>query len=775
VLNRSRWAPGKARSRANDLACARMGVVDLTAGMRMDTARGDVVVCVPLYGAHDHFARCLSSLLAHTPADVALLVADDATPDPASRALVEELQAAGALHHTITWLRRDENAGFVGNVNGAFDAAAPADVVIVNSDVVVAAGWLDGLRDATYSDTNIATATALTNHGTIVSVPHRNIPVASLPQAVTLDTAAERIRASSQRLRPRIPVAIGHCLYVRRTAWELVGGFDGAFAPGYGEEVDFSQRCLAMGMQHVVADDVLVAHHGNASFDALEQRSALQLAHEQIINTRYPYYAQVIANAQRDPVSPLARAVGHAARVLRGLRVTIDARILGSMLTGTQVHVLELIAALARTGEVRVRVLLPDVPGDYVDTALAGLTRVERIIEADIPDIELDDLVHRPWQVTDVKDVKLLARLGERIVLTQQDLIAYRNPSYFASAREWLSYRQLAAEAMALSASTLFFSEHARADALREDLVPAERTGVIHLGTDHRVALPSPNPRAPAGVEVSGRPYLLCLGTDFRHKNRLFALRLLDVLRERHGWDGRLVLAGPRVTYGSSSAEEAAFRAARPRLDAAVVDLPAVGEPEKAWLIGNCAAVVYPTTYEGFGLVPFEAAEAGRPCLFAALTSLAEVLDDDAALLVPWDVEASAERAIGVLTDPALAEAQVARVRASAGRFDWDTTGRELVSAYHDALGRPAPLAARVLADGVVADARYWGLRAEIGGAGMSLVEPRRGLLPTDAQRGLAALARRRATRWAIVGPLRFFGRFGQSSRAQRNGSDRDA
>ncbi len=634
-----------------------MGVVDLTAGTRMDTARGDVVVCVPLYGAHDHFARCLRSLLAHTPADVPILVADDAGPDPASRALVDELAAAGALHHEITWLRREHNAGFVDNVNGAFDAAAPADIVIVNSDVVVAAGWLEGLRDATYSDTNVATATALTNHGTIVSVPHRNIPVASLPQDVTLDTAAQRIRASSQRLRPRIPVAIGHCLYVRRSALELVGGFDRAFAPGYGEEVDFSQRCLAVGLQHVVADDVLVAHHGSGSFGAVDGRSALQLAHEQIVNTRYPYYEDVIRDAATDTSSPLARAVGHASRVLRGLRVTIDARVLGPMLTGTQVHALELIAALARTGDVRVRVLLPDVPGAYVDIALGGLPNVERIVEADIADVELDDLVHRPWQATHVKDVELLARLGERIVLTQQDLIAYRNPSYFASADDWLAYRKLAAEAMALSALTLFFSEHARADALREDLVPAQRTSVIHLGTDHRVALPSTTPRAPLGVDAS-TPYLLCLGTDFRHKNRLFALRLLEALRERHGWEGRLVLAGPRVTYGSSSAEEASFRVARPQLDAQVVDLPAVGEPEKAWLIANCAAVVYPTTYEGFGLVPFEAAEAGRPCLFAALTSLAEVLEDDAALLVPWDAQASADRAIGVLTDPEQAEAR---------------------------------------------------------------------------------------------------------------------
>src|SRR5205823_13774474 len=112
----------------------------------------------------------------------------------------------------------------------------------------------------------------------------------------------------------------------------------------------------------------------------------------------------------------------------------------------------------------------------------------------------------------------------------------------------------------------------------------------------------------------------------------------------QHGWDGVLVLAGPRVSHGSSAAEEAAFLATRSDLSDAVVMLPAVGEAEKEWLLQRCAAVLYPTTYEGFGLMPFEAAAHDRPCLFAAHTALAEVLPTELAMLVPWDAHASAAR-----------------------------------------------------------------------------------------------------------------------------------
>lgn len=750
------------------LACGGMAITDLAPAERIELSRGDVVVCVPLYSAHDHFVRCLRALLEHTPTSVPILIADDATPEPASRAFVDELQASGAIEHELVWLRRTANGGFVENVNDAFRASAPADIVLVNSDVVVAAGWLEGLRDAAHADSTIATATALTNHGTIVSVPHRNRPQGALPQDITLADAAARVRHGAPRLRPRIPVAIGHCLYIRRTALDLVGEFDTTFSPGYGEEVDFSQRCLAMGLQHVVADDVFVAHHGGGSFDELGQRSETQVAHERIIDTRYPYYAPIIEHVAADSSSPLAHAVAGASRALRGLRVTIDGRALGPALTGTQVHTLELVAALTRTGAARVRVLLPEQVGDYVSPALASLPDVEKLSVRDAEDAEPDDIVHRPWQVNSVEDLVLLHNLGARVVLTQQDLIAYRNPSYFPDADAWLEYRRLAAQVMGVAAMTLFFSRHAHDDALAEELVPPGRARVVLIGTDHRVAVQRPQPTAPAGHDLGDRPFLLCLGTDFRHKNRLFALRVLEALAERHGWPGRLVLAGPHVQFGSSSADEAAFLAARPQLRESVVELPAVTEPEKAWLMSHCVAVMYPTTYEGFGLVPFEAADAGRPCVFAHQASLGELVEEEAALIVPWDAAATADRMIGVLTDAEQAERQLQRVRDSGSVLTWDRTGRELVAAYEEALTLPSRTALRA---GGPVDARYWTLRNQIGPTGLSLVGPDRvegPLLPVGAQRGLAALARRPITRQIVVGALRFFGGLGGGG--SRNG-----
>src|SRR4051795_10986101 len=101
-----------------------MPVQELKPGDVLSARRGDVVVVIPLFGAHELFVRCLSTVLAHTPADVTILVADDAGPDPASRRWADELALGG---RDVRWLRQPQNLGFVGNMNAAFATAAPAD------------------------------------------------------------------------------------------------------------------------------------------------------------------------------------------------------------------------------------------------------------------------------------------------------------------------------------------------------------------------------------------------------------------------------------------------------------------------------------------------------------------------------------------------------------------------------------------------------------------------------------------------------------------------
>ena len=135
--------------------------------------------------------------------------------------------------------------------------------------------------------------------------------------------AAARVRGASLGLHPRIPVAIGHCVLIRRSALDLVGAFDLAFSPGYGEEVDFSLRCAERGLVHVVADDVLVLHHGGASFGGGGKRTQGQHDHDVLVNNRYPYFPAWVGWVSNDLRNPLGRAIAAARSALVPLSVTI--------------------------------------------------------------------------------------------------------------------------------------------------------------------------------------------------------------------------------------------------------------------------------------------------------------------------------------------------------------------------------------------------------------------------------------------------------------------
>ena len=719
-----------------------MSVHWIEPGASIGARRGEAVVCIPVFGAHEAFVSCLRTVLEHTSEEVPILICDDASPDSRSQDFVRELGELGTSGHQIFYIRRERNVGFPLNVNAGFASAAPADVVVLNSDCMVADGWLEGLRDAAYTDSRVATATALTNHGTLVSIPDRQ-PRSRLPVDWNLDDAAAAVRLHSLRIRPCLPTAIGHCMFIRRSALELVGDFDPAFSPGYGEEVDFSQRCIRSGLSHVLADEVLIFHQGGGSFATNGKRNPIQDRHERTLAARYPYYHDAVQALEQDVAGPLARALSAARRALKGLTVAIDARILAAATTGTQLHVLELIAALARTEEVRILAIVPDKLNPWAALALGSLNQVELVTRKGAAPLRRDraDLVHRPFQINTEEDLSFLSALGERLVITNQDLIGYHNPSYFRDADAWMGYRQTTRAALSVADRVVFFSAHARNDALAEDLVDPSRANVIHIGVDHKACGPVPVPTAPRGADrlPDGSEAILCIGTDFRHKNRLFALQIVEQLQIRHDWNGVLLMVGPQVAEGSSIPEEAQMLALRPRVARAVLEFAAVDEAEKAWLYRRSRLVLYPTVHEGFGLVPFESAVHGIPCMWAKGTALSEVLPDSAAAIVPWNAEMSADRALELLRDEAVRRQNLGAISEAASGLTWDATAAKLIALYTETCDAPASALER----------RHGLMTGVLSEDAVRLIGPG-GALPSDVERPLLALA----THPQIGGPM---------------------
>ncbi len=650
------------------------------------------VVIVPVFNSYNDVVRCYEAYFRNTPADVPLLVVDDRGWDRRPFEVLREVFARSAPAHDVVVLEQISNKGFLLTMNDAFVAAGRADIVILNSDVIVGPEWLPRMREAAYSSSTVATVTALTNHGTIVSVPKRNIATDDVPGGLSVDEAARRVAAGSPKLRPRIPTAIGHCTYVKRAVLDVVGPFDPAFSPGYGEEVDFSQRALAAGFEHVVADDVFVFHKGGSSFGRSAAMDKRKFEHEQIIQNRYPYYGPWVRRASTDDYSPLAAALLAARRSLQGLIVAVDGMCLGPLPAGTQVVVVETARALAQREDVHeVLVYTPLEVPDYVSQAFAGQPKITIRRTAGLGRWhgEKAHVAYRPYQVRDTDELEWLRSIGDRVVVNQLDLIAYHDAAYFGRDEQWRAYRDLAKlSAFAVDGLT-YLSKHSREAARAEGLLPEDKPNrVIYCGTEHTALVPLISTQPP-GTRSAEPGFLLCLGVSYLHKNRLFALAVLAELH-RQGWRGSMVLAGAQPPDGSSLAEEAKFLMQRPELAPFVVNLGMISEAEKVWLYQNAGLVLYPTISEGFGLVPFEAAHFGVPCLSTRQGSLAEVLPEDIPAIDDFDASVAAETARTLLEDPAAARKLVDQMLGKGTEFNWSRVASDVMQVLQQVTARPA-------------------------------------------------------------------------------------
>jgi GT2 family glycosyltransferase/glycosyltransferase involved in cell wall biosynthesis len=647
----------------------------------------DVVVCVPVFEAYDDVVQCLAALVSHTAADVPLLVIDDGSTEPRLHTL-----SFDTSHDVIIW-HQPVNGGFVATVNAGLRATGRSDVVVVNSDVIVGPGWLERLKATAYTSSTVATVTPLTNHGTVLSVGGgRNSPSRRLPDGFMPAQAAERVAQVSRLLRPVIPTAVGHCIYFRRSALEVVGLLDEAFSPGYSEEVDFSQRAIARGLVHLCADDVFVFHKGGSSFGRSEAVTKLILDHDDLIGKRYPYYFSWIRATAQDPYSPLAAALLVANAAIAGLRVIVDGWCVGPTMMGTQIVVLETVCALARHPQVSEVTVV--VPQSISASSKATLEQSgAKVVVGHGPEHSLHmalpgDLVYRPYQVTRMADLEWLLAAAPRFVVCQMDCIAYNNPAYFADLGQWATYRRVNQLTSQVADGLTFLSESVLTQARSSGLLPdATVTATVYSGTD-RLLSPSA-PRTPIGISESLSGFFLCLGASYKHKNRVLALRIWAAAREQ-GWTGDLVLAGPTPPDGNSLMDEDAFLLEHPDLSRGVWRLGALSEAEKNWLYARAALVLYPTISEGFGLVPFEAAAHNVPCLSTRAGSLDEILPTDVPTIDLGDVSSTARLAMEMAEEGPLRIAVCRSLNLRGADFTWAATADRLVEFFWEVIGRPS-------------------------------------------------------------------------------------
>ena len=271
------------------------------AAVRVDL-RPPADVVIPVHGHPAIVLACLESVLASVQGNSRVMVVDDASPEPELTAALDRMAGAKRIH----LLRHDRPMGFPASANAGMEACPGRDVVLLNSDTMVPAGWLERLREAAYHAPDIGTVTPFSNNASILTYPTPGEPGPEPDKETTVRLDRLTARANGQAVT-EIPVGVGFCLYIKRACLDAVGMLRAdIFAQGYGEENDFCLRARGLGWRHVALPGVFVGHRGGASFGSAANH--LRMRNDAILNRLHPGYADLVqAFLTADPLAEARR------------------------------------------------------------------------------------------------------------------------------------------------------------------------------------------------------------------------------------------------------------------------------------------------------------------------------------------------------------------------------------------------------------------------------------------------------------------------------------
>ena len=241
----------------------------------------NVDIIIPIYNAYEDLKLCLESIYKFTNLQYhRLILINDNSPDERIRQFLDGQQREGVIviHNSV-------NKGFSNNINIGMAQSDNNDVILLNSDTVVTENWVEKLLECAYSDKSIGTVTPVSNNATLCSVP-QFCEENTLNEGMSIDDAGEIVERCSFKAYPRITVAHGFCMLVKREVIDCIGNFDAeTFGRGYGEENDFCNRAEQAGYHHVMCDNTYIYHSGTKSFISKEKEEYIK-AHERILRER---------------------------------------------------------------------------------------------------------------------------------------------------------------------------------------------------------------------------------------------------------------------------------------------------------------------------------------------------------------------------------------------------------------------------------------------------------------------------------------------------------
>jgi len=617
-----------------------------------------VCVVVPIYNNFDTAKECIKRVLKFTNLQVQILVIDDGSTEG------EFNKLEGMDSHRIQHIRNPQNIGLVESLNNAIEICDPKDLIILNSDVFVYEDWLENLYLEAYENDLIATVTAMADKGGIASVQvgDRNLGDTSEEDFININKYLSRIPSNSQI---SIPVGVGHCLYVKRTALNLVGKFDLRYSPGYGEEVDFCLRCVKIGFIHVISQKVLVRHKEGVSFGG--RRKKLQITHDKKIEEKYKFYRKYLESFDENKENKINLFL-KILTFTSGFNVLIDGRILENRYkTGTSKVAISLIEEFAKNKSKKYNYTVitnnRHVSDEMSKLGLStvGIKELNDVIKGE----NKYDVLIRFDMISSQNELVAILNWAHKFCYMYLDAIAYDNPFYFKSMDDFVTLRK-SHELINLFADQVYFNSRFASEQFKRIFSANEisENFIVFNGlnqTHHSKVKPNNN-----------KPTILNIGTSFHHKNRNYSIRLHKELIKKIP-KAKLVFLGPSPNFGNSLESDKKL-VEELNLENNIEFLEWVNEHEKQELIMSSDLILSTSNSEGFGLSPYEGLEFGVPSISPQLHSFREILSESTLYLNFLNVKQDCKILEKALTIESARQSQLNSLLSTAGQYKWQKT-----------------------------------------------------------------------------------------------------
>ena len=532
----------------------------------------NVSIIIPVYKDWLTLQNCIESLKENIDGSTRVILINDMSSE--WEILEEKIQDSIKGYSNFEYYKNTENLGFVKTCNRAVKELdhTDNDILLLNSDTCVTAGFLHEMREVLYLCEKHGVVCPRSNNATLLTIPVKNNLGELLSPEISYG-AYKRIRKYLPRFSI-IPTGVGFAFLIKRDLIDKFGLFDEVYSPGYNEENDFCMRINQYGYNVVMANNAYVFHYESKSFE--DRKNELEILHRKTLLERYPYYDGIVQfyfNHTINPIDYYGDLI--AENIYPKKRILFSLYEIPSAYNGTAKYGLSIFKHFYKEyrDKYDISVLINREADEYHHLS----DEFDHVFYPDTVNGHTFHLAFAPSQIFHMEHLLILNRVALKYVFCMQDIISIRSNYLLSDDSERYDIFRKSIEYCDGMTSISQFSLDDTIGFYKEPFEERQiPTKVIYHGIDNTSVNYSEE-------ELPFKDYFMVFGNFYKHK---FLAETIEAIRNT---EHQFVILGTKETgyladniYGYKSG-----------------DIP---DELINSMVGKAKAILFPSVYEGFGL-----------------------------------------------------------------------------------------------------------------------------------------------------------------------------